>query len=678
MAEKIALEVQINTLNSAESIGALKNGIKELTKELEKLPEGSQEFKNTAAAIGNAKDKLADMNEEIVQTTTKAGKFQAVTGIMSQLASGFALAESAMAMFGGESEVVTQALQKVQAAMGMVGAIKELEGIGDAWKNFSSVIKDFDKAAVETLKNFKNKALDTFKSISEVKFSDAMSMMKNGIVNFAKSGISALRSLWATMLANPITAILVGLTALGAAIAYLVTREDEETKALKRNIDAREKSMAQLEKENEAINRATKFRIDLAKAEGKSEQEILELEKKSALERIKQLNKLNDEKRKNLNDLKKLISDADDDEREELVKKYNENIELLDKNKKEIQDIERDYAVKYKQLQTNERKKEEEAQKAADEKAKAAAEKRKQDRLKEAEDEKKRQEELRAGIEKNRLEELQTLENQRKDLENHNELTYEKKVEFENAKYKLETEKAGLIYEELEKLRVEHDANLKAIDEEKAKNEKEANEKRIADEIAAEEEYDAYIKDIEAKRLERKKAIKDAEVQLLIDSLNLVSAITTEFAGKDEASQRKAFEINKKVQLALATIEMIKGVQSAFTAAQASPFTAVFPGYPYVQAGLAAAYGLMNIRKISQTKFEGGGGAGGGMADAGAGAGGAMSAPLQNGVNNTSTNLSNLAQGQQEQKPIKAYVLQTDVASEDQKMKAIENKAKIE
>ena len=45
MAEKIALDVQINTLNSAESIGALKTGIKELTKELEKLPEGSEQFK---------------------------------------------------------------------------------------------------------------------------------------------------------------------------------------------------------------------------------------------------------------------------------------------------------------------------------------------------------------------------------------------------------------------------------------------------------------------------------------------------------------------------------------------------------------------------------------------------------------------------------------------------------
>jgi len=40
--------------------------------------------------------------------------------------------------------------------------------------------------------------------------------------------------------------------------------------------------------------------------------------------------------------------------------------------------------------------------------------------------------------------------------------------------------------------------------------------------------------------------------------------------------------------------------------------------------------------------------------------------------------LENMGQGQQEQKPIKAYVLQTDVASEDQKIKAIENKSKIE
>ena len=112
----IALDVKINALNSAETLGELKNGIKDLNRELEKLPEGSDEFRKVASAVGNAKDKLADMNEELVQTTTKAGKFQAVTGMASQLAAGFGAAESAMALFGSESEVVAKALQKVQAA----------------------------------------------------------------------------------------------------------------------------------------------------------------------------------------------------------------------------------------------------------------------------------------------------------------------------------------------------------------------------------------------------------------------------------------------------------------------------------------------------------------------------------------------------------------------------------
>ena len=618
----IALDVKINALNSAETLGELKNGIKDLNRELEKLPEGSDEFRKVASAVGNAKDKLADMNEELVQTTTKAGKFQAVTGVLSQFAAGIGAAESAMALFGSESESVKKALEKAQAAMQFVGAIKELEGIVDAFKNFKTVVVDFGKTA-----------------------------------------IGWLQRLWVTMLSNPITAILVAVAALGAAIVYFMSQEDDETAALKRNIRAREDSLDAIKKENEEINKAAKFRVDLLKAQGATEKEVLDAEKKNAETRVEQLNQDIRNRYRYIQELKKLVAQADGDEKKELEKKLKDNNELLLKNQDDILAIQRETQIKSTQFDTNEKKKQEEAEKAAHEKWKSAQQKRNEDKLKAEQD-------LAAGIERNRLEELQTLENQRKDLENQDKFTYEKKVEFENAKYLLETQKAGLKYEELEKLRVDHEANIKAID-------KEAADKKLADEIAAEEEYDAYIKDIEAKRLARKKAIQEAEINLVTDSLNLISAITTEFAGKDEASQRKAFEINKKVQLALATIEMIKGVQSAFTSAQASPFTAVFPGYPYVQAGLAAAYGLMNIRKISQTKFEGGGGAGGGMAEAGGG-GGAMSAPLSQGVNNTSTNLSNLAQGQQEQKPIKAYVLQTDVASEDQKMKAIENKAKIE
>lgn len=257
----------------------------------------------------------------------------------------------------------------------------------------------------------------------------------------------------------------------------------------------------------------------------------------------------------------------------------------------------------------------------------------------------------------------------------------DKKAEEEKKKedeLKARIERNNLLIKE------QQDDEAQAFLDKKAKEEKDINDRldklRAAadEEIRINNEKNDAIEKANAEKEARQKLRVELGVDLTKQSLQLVADITSAFAKQDEASQRKAFEINKKVQLALATIEMIKGVQSAFTSAQSSPYTGVFPGYPYVQAAMAAAYGIMNIRKIASTQFQGGGGADAGMSGAASGAGGAMSAPLQGGVNNTSTMLENMGQGQQEQKPIKAYVLQTDVASEEQKIKAIENKSKIE
>lgn len=618
MAEKIALDIQISTLNSAESIGALKNGIKELTKELEKLPEGSEQFKNTAAAIGNAKDKLADLNEEVVQTTTKAGKFQAVLGVGQQIANGFQLAQSAMALFGSESEAVTQALQKAQAAMQFVQGLKELEGIGDAMKNAKVVILDF-----------------------------------------AKNGITALRSLWATMLANPITAILIGLSALAAGIAYLVTRESESTKAIKENIEERKKQEKEIAKkfDNE---------IKLAKAAGK---EVTDLELKK-LKAVEDNLKAQEQEFKNLAKSKGELNEDEAKEYQELQDKL--LAATTDRTVKELE-IERE---KNKKLQEYNNERENAATRLMVAKM--------SDRNKELYDlEQKQQEEIK------KLGTLQQVDSEKEYAE------YQKSLNDINSFYNLEKSKVNKKYNEIEK-----EAREKREAEELAKRTKtyeddiNAIQIKIGTENKIQEEGLKFSDDIDAfwkakmderdkyydeKKAERQKLRSQMAVELTQQTLQLTADIATAFAKDDEASQKKAFEINKKVQLALATIEMIKGVQSAFTSAQASPYTAVFPGYPYIQAAMAAAYGIMNIRKISQTQFEGGGGgAAGGMEGAAGGAGGAMSAPLQGGVNNTSTMLENLGQGQQEQKPIKAYVLQTDVASEDQKIKAIENKSKIE
>jgi len=600
MAEKVVIpiDIQIKNLNAAESIGALKDGIKELTKELEKLPKGSQEFKNTAAAIGNAKDKLADLNEQVVQTTTKAGKFQAVTGVLGQMANGFALAQSTMAMFGSESEFVTKSLEKAQAAMQFVGAIKELEGIADAFKNFKTVV------------------VDVFKSISTA------------------------------ITATGVGAILVG---IGVAIAAIVAYWDDIKAMFDDSSEKAAESLKQIDENSKAIQSRYDNEIKLAKAAGK-ETIQLELDKLKANEdSIKKQIKIYEDliaKKGELNDEEKKNYDA---LQSNLVKA------TTDRAAKEIE-IERE---KNKQLQEYNNAREDASTRLVVAKM--------SDKNKELyELEQKRQEELKK---------LGTLQN----VDNRNEYEqYQKTLKDIDEYYAIERSKINKKYAKEKK--INYDNDIQSIQETTVtQNQIIEDGLKFSNDVdafwkAKMDERDAYYAQ---KKAERQQRNKEFAINATLETLTVIQELTSAFAGKSEAAQKRAFNINKAAQIAEATISTILAAQKAFT----SQVVAGDPTSPIrgaIAAALAVAAGVARVKKIASTQFEGGGGAGGGMADAGAGAGGAMSAPIQNGVNNTSTNLSNLAQGQQEQKPIKAYVLQTDVASEDQKMKAIENKAKIE
>lgn len=76
---------------------------------------------------------------------------------------------------------------------------------------------------------------------------------------------------------------------------------------------------------------------------------------------------------------------------------------------------------------------------------------------------------------------------------------------------------------------------------------------------------------------------------------------------KQTALKKKAFEDNKNLQIAQATIQMIQGAVSAFTnAMQLGPIAGPIVGG--VLAAATIAMGIANIKKIKATKFEGGGG----------------------------------------------------------------------
>jgi len=165
---------------------------------------------------------------------------------------------------------------------------------------------------------------------------------------------------------------------------------------------------------------------------------------------------------------------------------------------------------------------------------------------------------------------------------------------------------------------------------------------------------------------EKRKAIEievtNAKIQMAKDGLQLVSNVTELFGRKNEKNAKIAFQVDKAAKVASAGIAGVEGTINAYKTAQGSPYTAIFPAYPIVQAGLAAAFAATNIAKIAQAKFggstsQGGGGASGG---GGGGGGGTTITPQFNTVGNNGIN--QLAQLQQQ--PTMAYVVSGQVTSQ--------------
>jgi hypothetical protein len=136
-----------------------------------------------------------------------------------------------------------------------------------------------------------------------------------------------------------------------------------------------------------------------------------------------------------------------------------------------------------------------------------------------------------------------------------------------------------------------------------------------------------------------------------------ISDLVSAFAGKSVAAQKKAFKTQKKLNIAMATIDTIKGAVSAFTGMTASVPGPVGLALGAVAAAGVVASGVANVKKITSTQFDGGGGSV--SASTGAGGGGAAgqaSNPASfNVVGNSNTN--QLMEGLNNQPPVQAFVV---------------------
>jgi hypothetical protein len=191
--------------------------------------------------------------------------------------------------------------------------------------------------------------------------------------------------------------------------------------------------------------------------------------------------------------------------------------------------------------------------------------------------------------------------------------------------------------------------------------------------VAQQEAYDAYLQltrdravlDAEyardSKELDRE--VNEARFQMARDGLSAISQLSAAFAGEDEESKKRQFEFQKKLSLASAVVSGIEAVQNAYKTAQASPYTVAFPGYPIVQAGLAAAFSGAQIAAIARSQFDSGSA---GTTDYGSSSA-APSAPTvpqfnvvgRGGINQLADSVNAI-----NNRPVRAYVVAGEVTSQ--------------
>lgn len=214
MAEEIGFKITVDTNVADLSVGELKQGFKDLTAELGKTKEGTVEFTQTLNKLGEVRSKIKGLKDEI-NALNPEKRFAAIANVGSTIASGFAAAQGAVALFGGESEDLTKTLVKVQAAMALAQGLQGLSGFTRALKTAGLAMKAF-------------------------------------------------------ALSNPFSAIAVAVVALTVAIVATVKSMDDSAKAMER-LNFETERFKQLTEGSETF---WKRRIALMKAQGASIEEV--------------------------------------------------------------------------------------------------------------------------------------------------------------------------------------------------------------------------------------------------------------------------------------------------------------------------------------------------------------------------------------------------------------------
>jgi len=632
MAEKKVIELEVNS-----NLGNLKQQLKQAQVEVQTLAEkfGATSAQAVEAAKKAAilKDKIADA-KALTDAFNPDAKFKALSGALTGVAGGFSVVTGAMAAFGKQNEDVEKALLKVQGAMALASGAQAIGESIDSFKQLGAVIKA-------------NAVFQKIMTAAQYAYNLAMAL-------------------------NPIGAIITATIALIAAgyalIKMFQASEQANVKneaAVKKNTVALKEQIKSSERASEALKTKNGHEYEMAKASGASTKALRALALKHAEEEVA-LNKASlatakNTYEKNKNTLASLINSGASDE---LIEKQREiTTESRKASAEERKDLEE--ALKNKKAIIN-KNAVEVRQELTDNNNKV------KDANKTHNDAIKQQNEEAAKVE---LDRIKTLKESILALDEEirvSKLTdEEKEVDAINKKYTRLIEEGKKAKIDVLTLEEEKRLGLAAIT--KKYDDADASTRLTNSQTVISEMVAAGTKRLEGEKLisdksieiakeeaEKKSALQKKGIDMAMAALSILNDAFQMSAGKSEKDQRKAFKAQKAFNLASALTNTYLAVTGALTAG-GNPIK-LATGAQFVEAGIAAAAGAVQVAKIARTQFEGGGSSasGGGGGSGGGATAPTMSAPQFNVVGQSGVNqLASL-----NQQPIQAYVVSGQVTSQ--------------
>ena len=242
--EKINIDLLINASESAKTVKEVRQSLKDLKTAALQVEEGSEAFRKITQASGQLQDKIGDLQATTKYFANDLRQLEGFTSVAEGIAGGFALAQGAAALFGGENKQLEESLVKLTSVMSI---LQGLQAIGNVLQK--------ESAASLFITNTSRKIAITL--AGEQAAAEAAEAVAAGTATIAQ------RALNAAMNANPIGILITLILAGVAALALWSGKSEEATIQEKQRAAAIKAAAEEQKKYSEYIGKESASYVSL-------------------------------------------------------------------------------------------------------------------------------------------------------------------------------------------------------------------------------------------------------------------------------------------------------------------------------------------------------------------------------------------------------------------------------